>query len=439
MSFFKSNRDQSPVATAARGAEPAPSFNSKFRGLRIKELREKKNALAAEMQTHLDENESKWNDEHEAKHKSMAGDLSAMASMIAAREGAGEHINHGQFSPGEKTGYSVLVDSTGARHYAVGKNQKLSSVPAFAGQHPADCQHPVGEFLRAIVGGVSDGTPPSIAAAMGSGTATSAGYILPSALASQVIDLARAKSVLVDAGLQTIGLSGASLDLAKITGEPAMSVKFENERFPEDAITLGRITIVPKLIGVLVRSSRELIEDSANFAAIVEETLMRALAAAIDNLGVNGSGVGQNPCGILNQDGIAVTDTVGALTWAKLALGAKAVRLRNHEPNAALLSVNNSHSLGMSVDLQNRWLDAPPVLRGVTGLDSTSVPDDKAVVGDFSRFALGLRQAASIEVTETGDEAFSRHQVLFKVWFRGDFACLDASAFQILDDITQPV
>lgn len=62
------------------------------KGKKIKELREEKGRIAAAMQAHLDANEDGWNDEHEATHAEMMGDISTLTSTISRREQVDLHI-----------------------------------------------------------------------------------------------------------------------------------------------------------------------------------------------------------------------------------------------------------------------------------------------------------------------------------------------------------
>jgi len=82
------------------------------------------------------------------------------------------------------------------------------------------------------------------------------------------------------------------------------------------------------------------------------------------------------------------------------------------------------------------WLDAPPTLRTVQFLQSTNCPTDKLILGDFSRYAMGLRTSASVEASTTAGEAFERHQVRVKISMRFDFVPLMEQAFHALTGLT---
>ena len=341
-----------------------------------------------------------------------------------------------RFAGGGAPGSSefTIYKGKGDEHvFALTPDQKWSNLP---GIDRDESRHPLGDFVTAVVTGRREGLSAGVSAALGGGSGPGGGYLLPSALSSQVIDLARARSVLMEAGTQTILLNGDHLDIAKVSGDPAASVKVENGRFDDSTVTFSKITIQPRLMGIFVTVSRELVEDAANASQVIEMTMARALAAAIDKAGLDGVATASELNGILTDGDIDETDSTGAIDWTKLAAAAKAVRDNNHEPTSAIMSVANQHALGMSADLQERWLGPPPPLEPVAMLHTSAMPDSEIIVGDFANFALGLRSAARIEVSADAGETFQRHQVAIKAWWRGNFTTLDPSAFHKRTGVT---
>jgi HK97 family phage major capsid protein len=50
-------------------------------------------------------------------------------------------------------------------------------------------------------------------------------------------------------------------------------------------------------------------------------------------------------------------------------------------------------------------------------------------VGDFSKAIIALRQGVQVEITNTGGDAFAKHQVMIKAHWRGGFAALQGKHF----------
>ncbi len=396
-------------------------------GKSLKELREFKNQLATDMQKHLDANENDWKDEHEAQHGSYVSAMQDVTKQIRRRESL-DVPSFGSDANDQSASYVTMIDGAGKRHFAVTKEQKFANVPFVGGSRPRDCRYAAGEYLRAMVTGVTSSTPPSIGAALSRGNATSAGYLLPPQFSADVIDLARSKSVIMEAGAITIALTGADFSIGRLLNDPEVKPKAENAKFHESEITLGRTTITPRLIGCIVTASREMIEDAPNAAELIQLSMASALANSLDRFGVHGLGTGEEPMGLMNYPDVASTSDSDPISYINVAGAAMAVRVNNHEPMAAILNTIDDHVLGMTTDSQGRWLGPPPPLENVMRLESTHVPQNSFVVGDFTKFAWGIREGATVEIGETS-EAFERHQVCFKIFFRGDTALIDSTAF----------
>jgi len=392
----------------------------------VKELREMKASLSEEMSKYLDAHEANWTDDNEKAHQAMVAELKELATAIRRREVV-QIIDTPEGGAGPSS-YITMVDGSGKRHFAVAKDQKFANLPMQAAR-PTDCRFAAGEYLRAMVTGVTSSTPPSIGAALSRGNATSAGYILPTEFSANVIDLARSKSVVMEAGAITIQLTGSEFSIGRLLTDPEMKPKLENEKFEDSSIALGRTTITPRLIGCIVKASREMIEDAPNAPELIEMAMAASLANSLDRYAVNGIGAAEEPLGLLHVPDLASTDDEDPISFVNVAGAAMAVRVRNHEPTAAILNTIDDHVLGMTTDSQGRWLGAPPPLENVVRLESSHVPQDNVLVGDFTKFAWGIRENATVEIGETA-EAFERHQVCFKIFFRGDTAMLDSSAFQ---------
>jgi HK97 family phage major capsid protein len=72
----------------------------------------------------------------------------------------------------------------------------------------------------------------------------------------------------------------------------------------------------------------------------------------------------------------------------------------------------------------------------LTRFVTSNMPNTDILVGDFSQVILGLRQNAVVEFSLHAGETFQRHQVAFKVTWRGDVAVEHAAAFHKLGGIT---
>ncbi len=79
----------------------------------------------------------------------------------------------------------------------------------------------------------------------------------------------------------------------------------ENVAVTESEPTFGQLSMTPKTVGTFTDLSRKLIlQSSSDVEALVRSDLATVLALAIDAAGINGTGAGGQPTGILNAAGI---------------------------------------------------------------------------------------------------------------------------------------
>lgn len=114
---------------------------------------------------------------------------------------------------------------------------------------------------------------------------------------------------------------------------------------------------------------------------------------------------------------------------------------QNFEPNAYVTSPTIAGDLdaitsGDGTNSAKLWLGPPPPVEPLTRYVTSNVPDTTIIIGDFTQLVIGLRQQPLIEISTEAENAFSKHQVLVKVTFRGDCQCLHSNAFHTLDGVT---
>ena len=275
--------------------------------------------------------------------------------------------------------------------------------------------------------------------AMSEGGNAAGGYIVNEVFSKTVIDAARAQAHVIQAGCVTIPWSeGDRLVMARVVTDPTFSVVPENTDIPPSQPVFDQVAFDAVKIATIVPLSRELAEDAPNAAALVESVLTKAFAVELDRIALVGN---NRPNGLLYFTDVQSTDSIGAIAWEDLHEAAVAVRTRNFEPTAYVCSPTIAGDLdlitsGDGVNAAKMWLGPPPSLNGVRRYTSMNCPDANLFIGDWSQLALGIRTDATLEVTNTGGEAFSKHQLLIKLTFRGDVACLHSGAFQCLKGIT---
>jgi len=280
---------------------------------------------------------------------------------------------------------------------------------------------------------------------MGETSNTAGGFLVPSQLSAEIIDLARAKSVVVQAGAQTIPMESDRLTMARLEGDPTFQVKTENAKFAQSDATFGAISFTSNTLGTVVAISRELAQDAPNAASKLEEALSLGIATEIDRLALIGSG-SQEPNGLKNISGIGEITGIGAIiSYDELVSGIVKVMEANGEPNAYVLPPRTFGTFMALTEAANgQYLKPPSAVEKLAQFVTTSIPttdgagsnESSIYLGDFSQLLIGLRQGVNIEVSTNAGEAFERHQVLIKVTWRGDFNLAQEAHFVRLSGIT---
>lgn len=266
------------------------------------------------------------------------------------------------------------------------------------------------------------------------------GMTVPEELASEFIDLARAKSVLFRAGAATLVQQSDRLLLTTVSEDPTFTTVGENEVIPESTPKFAGIGMTLRKRGVLVPVSRELLEDSPNFAQQLTELLSRAVALDMDKFILTGQ-EDSAKYGLLSTDRISETDSIGAISWEDFSTAAINLRSSNEEPNAYIVSPTIAGDLdelltGDGTNAAKGWLPAPPTLDGVTRYQTSNMPNANALIGDFTQLVIGMKGSGfRLERSSEAGDYFAKDQVVFKLVYRISYG-LKRPAFRRLAGIT---
>ena len=291
-----------------------------------------------------------------------------------------------------------------------------------------------GAYLRAMVlGGKTDAEK----RALSEGTDSAGGFTVPDVLSAQLIDRLRASSVLIRAGARTIPLTSDQNYIAKIASDPVPAWRAEAASIAESDPTFARVSLAPKSLAVLVKVSREVLEDSLNIEAALVLALTQAMALEVDRAGLFGSGTGSVPQGLANMAGIGAVALNNPLTtYAPLIAARTQVLTANAgEPTAFIMHPREDGTLTGLTATDGQPLQAPAKIAAIPQLVTTSVPivggvgtnEGSIITGNFSRFMIGLRNGLRIEMLK--ERYADTHQYAFVAHLRATFAVEHIAAF----------
>lgn len=295
-------------------------------------------------------------------------------------------------------------------------------------------------YLRGIVTNRWEGAEQE--RALAEGTQSAGGYLVPTPLASYVIDLARNATRAIQAGAVTIPMQSQTLRVPRLTNEGAPGWRSENAQITAQDMTFDSVLFTAHSLDRLVIISRELFDDSLpNADGVIANSFAKQLAVALDYAALRGSGVAPVPQGVLNTPGVTPT-THGAngtaITNYDFLLNAvQVVRSNNFEPNAHIVSPKTVTDLRTLKDSQNRYLQPPP--DSLPLLATNQIPTNLTVgtastgteiyTGQWDQLAFGVRTEFILEFlreryADYGQYAFVGH-------LRADVQLLHPAAFTV--------
>lgn len=299
----------------------------------------------------------------------------------------------------------------------------------------------LGRYLRSMAVGAKTDTERR---ALSEGTDSAGGFTVPTILSSQLIDALRAASVVQRAGAQTVPLTSDNQSIAKVASDPAPAFRNEAAAVAESDPTFSSVTFTPRSLMVLVKVSRELLDDSLNIGSALPNIITSAMAAEMDRVALEGTGVAPQPTGLRLQSGIGNTALNAALTGYAPLLGAQTgILTANGGPvNAMVMHPRDAGTLAGLTDTTGQPLNVPPAISGIPMLTTSSIQVDAGsgndesniYVGNFTNLMIGMRNEIRIEVlreryADSNEYAFIAHS-------RFDIAIAHAASFHKISGIT---
>lgn len=352
-----------------------------------------------------------------------------LGDQIDANDAAQEYFRDG-------SGGGQYRDSRGRSVRALGPNDRIVDTLAYDGIHT---DFGLGEYVAAMVRGTDR---PDIRASLSEGTDSAGGYTVPKRLMADLFDRMRSNVVCVKAGAITIPLDTQQTTIARLASDPAAGWRLENASIAESDPTFEAVTFNVRSLAVLVKVSRELLDDSLNIEQALNDAFAGALAVELDRVCLYGSGTPPEPRGISNTTNVNSVSmgTNGAqlTNHAKMLDALYELELDNAAtPTAQIMHPRTWRTIQGFVDTTNQPLRAPQALADIPTLTSTICPITQTqgtavnassiIIGDFSQLLIGLRQELRIEVLR---ETFaSNMQYAFIAHLRADVAVAHPESF----------
>lgn len=365
--------------------------------------------------------------------------------------GAGNALKKTDRSRG--TAHRYLTDD-GQEVRALRANESFASANVRHDELPDGMQPEelsIGRWIRAcITGDFSQAQAEK--RAMGGSSDVGGGVLVPFALSSDFIDLARARTTVIQAGAQILPMESAQLRIAKLLTDAQPAWKAEGAIGSTSDATFGGVTLTSRtLIGISV-VSKELAQDAPNFSYLIEHSLSEAIGLEIDRAALRGDGTNGSPIGIRNSLGINLVDHLpnGATpTYTDFSNAAKLILKANGIPRTAIYSTRTwgefdllVNTLGDSLRPPQSWMDLDKNVTSQIPENLTKGASNvasEAYVCDMEQLILGMRTNLTIEMSpvagDSGISTFRSYQVAIRAVLRADVQLARPAHFTLIDGL----
>lgn len=295
-----------------------------------------------------------------------------------------------------------------------------------------------GQYVAAMVSGTN---VPEIRNSLSEGTDSAGGHTVPTRLTAQIIDMMRARTVAIQAGAMTVPLDTKVTKIARLASDPSASWRLELGSVATADPTFEAVQFTAQSLAVIVKISRELLEDSLNIDSALSQAFAGAMAVELDRVALFGSGTAPEPRGVANTSGINSVpmgaNGAAITTYAPLLDAIYELEVDNAVGNAWVMHPRTSRTLNGLVDTTGQPLRAPEAVAALRRWVSTNVPITQTqgtsnvastvLAGDWSQLMIGIRSDMRIEVLR---ELYAgTHEYGFVCHMRADIAVARPKAF----------
>lgn len=277
--------------------------------------------------------------------------------------------------------------------------------------------------------------------AMAEGTSSAGGYLVPTLLSAQIIDMVRNQTRVMQAGATIVPMENSILNVPKWTGDPTAAWHTENAVISPSDATLGTLQLKAQALASNVEVSWELLEDAPGVETKLREAFAAQFALKLDYAALYGSGTAPEPRGVKNTTGITTASmgANGAAPGSMDVLIDAVGRLADNNETATgiIYAGRTAREFAKLKDSTGQPLRTPEFLANVPRFDTNQVPINLTqgsssaasdiFTADWRQLLIGVRTQLMIKVLT---ERYSDNgQTGFVAWWRGDIAVARPKAF----------
>lgn len=294
--------------------------------------------------------------------------------------------------------------------------------------------------------------------AMGINPDTAGGYLVPTEQSNQLIELLRSGTKVLPLCME-MPMNSDTLTIPKLTGGATAYWIGENASITESAQTYGQIILRVKKLAAFVPLSNELLSDSDPAVdAIIRQDIAQALGEKLDNAILLGSGLANEPLGVINQ-GVTTTALNAAPTFANIVDCITRVESENVREDPPWAWVTNPRDRGVLAQIvqttsgEYLWTEMgmqghamvggyPSTLRGYPVVTTTQLDVDadnnnetEIFFGQWKDVVVGVRKTIEIMASSEAGNAFQYDQTYIRAVARYDVGVRHDESIEVLTDV----
>jgi len=265
----------------------------------------------------------------------------------------------------------------------------------------------LGALMRAMVTGPRTREE---RAALAEGADNTGGISVPDIILSRWVDHLRAQTVCIKAGAQTVPLTTDKTTIARTATDPVAAWRSEAGAITLSEPTFEGIVFTARSLDVIVKASREVIEDSVNISNALEQSITGAMATEIDRVCLVGSGTPPEPKGISGITNVGAVAGGGALASYDKILDAVYEILVDNGPMPTAIVMPPRTAIALAklkegVASSVNPIQVPPLVQRMVQYVTTALPitespgtASRIIIGSFDQLYIGIRTSLVIEV-----------------------------------------
>ncbi len=302
-----------------------------------------------------------------------------------------------------------------------------------------------GAWFKGFTSGSWDGFRGMIVNQMATTPDADGGVLVPAPLSGDVIDRLRSEAPIFAAGATVVPMTSKTLTIARVSADVDATVwHAENAAITATKPTLEKLLFTAKTLPVLVKVSRELVEDAPNVGEVVAQSIAGSTAVELTRAALRGDGTVNSPTGIANTVGINASTAIGVAGIDHIIDAVRFIRDDNAEPNAAIFSPRTRASFAKLKSADGQYLEGsgPADYESLAKFSTTVIPvnlgvgtnESEIYVGNFRKLLIGIRSQLRIEPLR---ERFADNgQIAFLSWLRVDVQLEHPAGFWLGSGVT---